>query len=321
MIFFKLRTGAFKNRDSALKSRESSTEEKSLIEVLETVCTVEHAVVTKPEINFRTHARSDIFSTFGVLKNKTMFTITKITRQHESRIPLFVGMLRRFWGIGSLCFLLLSAAHAQENESKLNLRLPVLPEMERKREIKMTLDLPADRWESSRYPLLSTMNLSDYLNVTSYPVDQKLRLLLYNSRELSPGMSDVYKAGGAVQAHINESFLLQSGFYAMRYTHNFGHRPYYDGVSYLMASYQVNSWLTVGAYGRYSLGANYNAQHGSMLLSPFVPQTGYGVSATAMFNKIFGIYGTVCREFDPFEGKWKTVYDISPVIDLYKLFK
>ena len=52
MIFFKLRTEAFKNRDSALKSRESSTEEKSLIEVLETVCTIEHAVMTKPEINF-----------------------------------------------------------------------------------------------------------------------------------------------------------------------------------------------------------------------------------------------------------------------------
>ena len=81
------------------------------------------------------------FSIFGMLKNKTMFTITKITRQHESRMPRFVGILKTFWGIGSLCFLLLSAAHAQENESKLNLRLPVLPEMERKREIKMTLDL------------------------------------------------------------------------------------------------------------------------------------------------------------------------------------
>lgn len=52
MIFFKLRTEAFKNRYSALKSRESSTEEKSLIEVLETVCTIEHAVMAKPEINF-----------------------------------------------------------------------------------------------------------------------------------------------------------------------------------------------------------------------------------------------------------------------------
>ena len=250
-----------------------------------------------------------------------MFTITKITRQHESRIPLFVGMLRRFWGIGSLCFLLLPTAHAQENESKLNLRLPVLPEMERKREIKMTLDLPADRWESSRYPLLSTMNLSDYLNVTSYPVDRKLRLFLYNRRELSPGVSDVYKAGGAIQAHINESFLLQSGFYAMRYTHNFGYRPYYDGISFLMTSYQVNSWFTLGAYGRYSMGASHNAQHGSMLSSPFVPHTGYGVSATTMFNDIFGFYGTVGREFNPFEGKWRTVYDVSPIINLGKLFK
>lgn len=220
-----------------------------------------------------------------------------------------------------MCVFLLSAAYAQEHETKLNLRAPALPEMERKSEIKMTLDLPDDQWESSRYPLLSTMNLSDYLNVTSYPVDQKLRFLLYNSRELSPGVSDVYKAGGGVQAHINESFLLQSGFYAMRYTHNFGYRPYYDGVGYLMASYQVNTWLTVGAYGRYSMGADYNARHGSMLPSPFVPNTGYGISATTMFNEIFGLYGTVGREFDPFEGKWKTVYDVSPVINLYKLFK
>lgn len=250
-----------------------------------------------------------------------MFTIGNRMKASKSSILPLVGAFRKFLGAGCLFFLLFSGSHAQEEERKLNLRAPVPPEMEKEREIKMKLNLPDHRWESSRYPLLSTMNLSDYLNVTSYPVDQKLRLLLYNSRELSPGMSNVYKAGGAVQAHINESFLLQSGFYAMRYTHNFGQRPYYDGVSYLMASYQVNSWLTIGAYGRYSMGANYNAQHGSMLLSPFVPQTGYGVSATAMFNNIFGIYGTVCREFDPFEGKWKTVYDISPVIDLYKLFK
>lgn len=250
-----------------------------------------------------------------------MFTITKITKQPERRTSVFVAMIRRLLGVGSLCVFLLSAAYAQEHETKLNLRAPALPEMERKSEIKMTLDLPDDQWESSRYPLLSTMNLSDYLNVTSYPVDQKLRFLLYNSRELSPGVSDVYKAGGGVQAHINESFLLQSGFYAMRYTHNFGYRPYYDGVGYLMASYQVNTWLTVGAYGRYSMGADYNARHGSMLPSPFVPNTGYGISATTMFNEIFGLYGTVGREFDPFEGKWKTVYDVSPVINLYKLFK
>ena len=134
-------------------------------------------------------------------------------------------------------------------------------------------------------------------------------------------MSDVYKAGGGVQAHINESFLLQSGFYAMRYTHNFGHRPYYDGISFLMTSYQVNSWFTLGAYGRYSMGASHNAQHGSMLSSPFVPHTGYGVSATTMFNDIFGFYGTVGREFNPFEGKWRTVYDVSPIINLGKLFK
>ncbi|MDO4702374.1 hypothetical protein [Tannerella sp.] len=250
-----------------------------------------------------------------------MVTITKITKLSEGWMPLFVGITRKLLGVGSLCFFLLAAAHAQEHETKLNLRAPVLPEMERKSEIKMKLDQDGARWESSYYDLLSTMNIADYLNVRSYPVDQKVRFLLYNKRELSPGVSDVYKAGGAVQAHINESFLLQSGFYAMRYTHNFGHRPYYDGVSYLMASYQVSSWLTVGAYGRYSMGADYNARHGSMLPSPFVPHTGYGISATTMFNEIFGLYGTVGREFDPFEGKWKTVYDVSPVINLYKLFK
>ena len=93
--------------------------------------------------------------------------------------------------------------------------------MEKEREIKMKLNLPDHRWEYSHYRLLSTMNLSDDFHVTSYPVDRKLRLFLYNRRELSPGVSDIYKAGGGVQAHINESFLLQSGFYAMRYTHNF----------------------------------------------------------------------------------------------------
>lgn len=248
------------------------------------------------------------------------YRTTRAQRQ-ERLTPPFVRIITKLLGVGCLCCLPLVSAEAQEHESKLNLRTPALPAMERKREIKMTLDLPDTRWESSRYPLLSTMNLSDYLNVASYTADQKLRLLLYNDREVAPGVSDVYKAGGGVQARINESFLVQSGFYAMRYTHNFGYRPYYDGVGYLMASYQVNTWLTVGAYGRYSMGADYNARHGSMLPSPFVPNTGYGISATTMFNEIFGLYGTVGREFDPFEGKWKTVYDVSPVINLYKLFK
>lgn len=250
-----------------------------------------------------------------------MFTIGNRMKASKSSILPLVGAFRKFLGAGCLFFLLFSGSHAQEEERKLNLRAPVPPEMEKEREIKMTLDLPADRWESSHYRLLSTMNLSDDFHVTSYPVDRKLRLFLYNRRELSPGVSDVYKAGGGVQAHINESFLLQSGFYAMRYTHNFGYRPYYDGISFLMTSYQVNSWFTLGAYGRYSMGASHNAQHGSMLSSPFVPHTGYGVSATTMFNDIFGFYGTVGREFNPFEGKWRTVYDVSPIINLGKLFK
>lgn len=214
-----------------------------------------------------------------------------------------------------------SVIYAQEELKKPSLKIksPVSLGMEQK--MRMKIDLPDMRWESSKYRLLSTMNITDYLNSYSFTVNEKSRIRLYNSSEFLPGLAGIRKAGGEVEFRINESFLLQGGMYAMKYDYNFGYRPYYDAVTYMNASYRVNSRLVLGIYGRYSAAEQYNMRHGSIMTSPFVPHSGYGVSATTMFNEVIGIQGVIGREFNPWEGKWETIYDVYPVIDFSKLFK
>lgn len=218
------------------------------------------------------------------------------------------------------CFCILSSmTYAQEDLKKTPLENPASLEMKEK--MRMKLDLPDFRWESPRYRIMNTMEINDFLNIRSYPVNEKTRLRIYNSGLVLPGLMSKYKAGGEIGVRINESFLLQSGLYAMKYDQNFGYRPYYDAVTYVNASYRINSWLSLGAYGRYSAGEKYNATHGSLMLSPFVPHSGYGISATTMFNDVIGLQGVIGREFNPFKGKWETTYDIFPIIDFNKLFK
>lgn len=224
--------------------------------------------------------------------------------------------MKRF-GLCVLFFSVFGCVFAQEDVTKLKLQNSTIENKQRE----MRMDVSGMDADAYRHSILSTMKYSDYMDEKITTVDEDFRYKLFNSGEFSPGLMSTRKAGGEVGWQINQAFNLRTGLYAMQYDYNFGWRPYYDAVPYVNLSYKVNSWLTLGAYGQYSVGAEYNVKHGSILPAGFVPRTAYGISATAMFNKIFGVYGSAGKEFDPFSGQWRNVYELFPVINFNALFK
>lgn len=166
-----------------------------------------------------------------------------------------------------------------------------------------------------------SIKFNGYNKMYTRPIYEKLYYSIYGNLDIAPGLYSMQTAGGEIAAQINRSFLVNFGAYGLKYDYNFGHQPYYDAVLHLDASYKVLPWLIVGAYGQYASFSRYNAKHGSILHSPMIPYSGYGVHATTMFTEVFGIQGTAGRELNPINGKWQPVYGISPVINLNKFFK
>jgi len=208
---------------------------------------------------------------------------------------------------------------AQENNTKIELE-----DNTKKLEISddLNLELPKLNWdEQVKNDPLRPLKFEGFNKIYTHSVDEKLFYSLYGNLSIAPGLYTSQTAGGNIAVQINQSFLVNFGAYGLKYDHNFGFRPYYDAILHLNTSYQIFPWLTVGAYGQYAAFSRYNAQHGSMLHSPMVPYSGYGVHATTMFTEVFGIQGTVGQEYNPFNGKWQSVYGISPVINLNGLFK
>jgi hypothetical protein len=154
-----------------------------------------------------------------------------------------------------------------------------------------------------------------------HSVDDAFYYSFYGNLTIAPGLYTAQTAGAGIAAQINRSFLVNFGAYGMKYDFNWGHQPYYDAVLHVDASFKVLPWLIAGDYGQFSALSRYNAKQGSMLPSPMIPYSGYGVHATTMFTDIFGIHGSVEKVYDPFNNQWKPVYGISPVINLNKLFK
>lgn len=202
-------------------------------------------------------------------------------------------------------------------------------EIEEKNEIQkleisddLNLELPKLNWdEQVKNDPFRSLKHEGFNKLNIHSVNDALYFSLYGNLTIAPGLYTSQTAGGEIAAQINRSFLVNFGAYGMKYDHNFARQPYYDAVIHLNASYQILPWLNVGAYGQYAAFSVYNAKHGSMLPSPMVPYSGYGVHATTMFTEVFGIHGAIGREYNPFQRQWQPVYGISPVINLNKLFK
>jgi len=143
---------------------------------------------------------------------------------------------------------------------------------------------------------------------------------LFSRQTVLPGLMTIRDAGGSMDFRLSDRFNLTVGSYALKYQSNFGN-VYNDGVAFMSAGYELLPWLTVGAYGQYSIFSGYNAQNGSLLLSPLVPATSFGTYGIVMFNEYIGVQGWAGKEFNPFTGKWKPVYGAAPVINFNALFK
>lgn len=219
-----------------------------------------------------------------------------------------------------LLFLLCTfSTYAQEVKSVPEMR-DTIPKLEISDGLNMTL--PNFQLElDTRNDPFKPIKFDGYNKIYTHSIGDELYYSLYGNLNIAPGLYTSQTAGAEIGMQINRSFLVNFGAYGLKYDYNFGREPYYDAVLHLDASYKVLPWLIVGAYGQYASFSRYNAKHGSILHTPMIPYSGYGVHATTMFTEVFGIQGTAGRELNPINGKWQQVYGISPVINLNKFFK
>lgn len=193
----------------------------------------------------------------------------------------------------------------------------------------LNLNMPNFQWEQQikikNDPFYSLKKINGYNDMYTHSVDDVLYYSLYSDLHVAPGLYTTQTAGAGIGVQINRSFLVNFGAYGMKHSHNFGGNigagPFNEAVLYIDASYKVLPWLIVGAYGQYAALSIRNAERGSILPSPIIPYSAYGIHATTMFTETFGIQGLVGKEFNPIQGKWQPVYGIAPVINLDNFFK
>ena len=197
-----------------------------------------------------------------------------------------------------------------------------------KMEISNGLNLEMPKFElelDTKNDPFKPLKFDGYNKMYTHSIDDALYYSLYGKLDIAPGLYTSQTAGAEIGMKINRSFLVNYGAYGMKYSNNFGGNigqgPFNEVVLHVDASYKVMPWLILGAYGQYAAFSRYNAKRGSILHSPMVPYSGYGVHATTMFTEVFGIQGSVGREYNPFNRQWQPVYGISPVINLNGLFK
>jgi hypothetical protein len=202
-------------------------------------------------------------------------------------------------------------------------------EVVRPPESRVTTDVPGDygmdvmtlRWEELlRANIVDAIRFYDYSNSAGYVIDDERAYTLFSSQTFLPGLMMARRSGGSMSFRLNDRLNVSAGAYALKYRYAFG-GTYNDGVMHAAADYRLLSWLTVGAYGQYSTLSKRNAGKGSILMSPLVPASAFGVQGTAMFNEAIGVQGAVGKELNPFNGKWQTVFGIAPVINFNALFK
>lgn len=190
----------------------------------------------------------------------------------------------------------------------------------------LNLEMPNFQLElDTRNDPFKPLKFDGYNKMYTRSIDDELYYSLYGNLNIAPGLYTSQTAGAEIGMEINRSFLVNFGAYGMKYSHNFGSvfgsGPFNEAVLHADASYKVLPWLIMGVHGQYAAFSRYNAKHGSILHSPMVPYSGYGVHATTMFTEVFGIHSSVGREYNPFNKQWQPVYGISPVINLNGLFK
>jgi hypothetical protein len=196
-------------------------------------------------------------------------------------------------------------------------------------ENRVIMDVPGDyrsdvmnmKWEGLlRANIVDAIRFHEYSNATGYEIDDERVYALFSSQTFLPGLMMTRKSGGSMLFRLNDRLSVSAGAYALKYRYAFG-GTFNDGVVYAAADYRLLSWLAVGAYGQYSAFSKRNVEKGSILMSPLVPASAVGVRGTAMFNEVIGVQGAVGKELNPYNGRWQTVYGITPVINFNALFR
>jgi len=152
-----------------------------------------------------------------------------------------------------------------------------------------------------------------YFNQYVGGINPNLYYSISGSSEFWPGITIINTASFNLHT-VYDRFTFTAGTDLWRYD-NLG-RPFRDVTFHGDVAYEALPWLTLGAYGQYSLFSKQNFEDGSALHAPMVPFTNYGVYSKVMFNSTFGIEGGVGRQFNPIKNKWESTYGVGPVIEL-----
>ena len=151
-----------------------------------------------------------------------------------------------------------------------------------------------------------------YFNQYVGGINPNLYYSISGANEYWPGITVINNASFNLHS-VYDRLIFTVGTDLWRYD-NLG-RPFTDVTFHGDVAYEVLPWLTLGAYGQYSLFSKQNVKDGSALHMPMIPFTGYGVHSKVMFNSTFGIEGGVGRQFNPIKNKWESTYGVGPVIE------
>lgn len=138
-------------------------------------------------------------------------------------------------------------------------------------------------------------------------------LSIIGRSEVWPGITTINSAIFDLSYEIDLfSFNAGTTFWKMDGTR----QPFNDISFYANAAFNPTPWLTIGAYGQYSVMSKDNFRKHRFVLPPeMIPYTSYGISSKVMFNSNFGIEGSLGRQFNPMKNRWEPTYSIGPSID------
>lgn len=172
------------------------------------------------------------------------------------------------------------------------------------------IDVP---WPSKKLGTFFDPFINDYNRSDDFRINTNSYLSTYSQYNTYPTMGVHIQAGAIYTYMPNERWELSGGIFSSKYTiPSFVHGSKIDFGLNASASYLINDYLRIRAYGQYSINGEKNAVQGYM--TPMYPQSNYGVTMQIRLNDYVDIIGGVERSYNPIKRKWDTYPVFQPVI-------
>ncbi len=126
-----------------------------------------------------------------------------------------------------------------------------------------------------------------------------------------PGMGNMASASVAFTMPMGERLQVTAGLTGSKY--HFDRNAWNDYGVFGNASFRLNDWLSLNAFGQYYVNQRFH----SVAAMPFLGSSSYGGTLGWRASDNFSLDVGARRIYDPYTGQWRTLPVVQPTFNLF----